>query len=140
MIKNIIKLLHTEGCSCVMEKDGEIRTFHRRGVIDLYDLYETDRQYMQGASLADKVIGKGAAALIALGKMKHVFARVISTPALDVLRKVGIPTDFDQEVPHIINRQGDGYCPLELLCDKLETPEEMYPVIQKFVETLKSNH
>ena len=133
-MKRLIELLHSEGCSCVIESQGEIRAFRQRGVADLYDLYQNERDFMQNAQLADKVIGKGAAALIALGKMKEVYADIISTPALNVLRQAGIPVRFGQEVPHIINRKKDGRCPLETACDGLDTPEEMLPAIRKFVE------
>mgnify|MGYP002229018007 FL=1 len=81
-MKRLIELLHSEGCSCVIESQGEIRAFRQRGVADLYDLYQNERDFMQNAQLADKVIGKGAAALIVLGKMKEVYADIISTPAL----------------------------------------------------------
>ncbi|HIY88763.1 MAG TPA: DUF1893 domain-containing protein [Candidatus Bacteroides pullicola] len=131
---DIISLLHAEGCSCVIRKGTETRIFHRRGVIDLFELYENDPAFMNGARLADKVIGKGAAALVALGGMAEVYADIISTPALNVLRRAGIPVRFGQEVPHIINRKKDGRCPLETACDGLDTPEEMLPAIRKFVE------
>ena len=81
-MKRLIELLHSEGCSCVIESQGEIRAFRQHGVADLYDLYQNERDFMQNAQLADKVIGKGAAALIVLGKMKEVYADIISTPAL----------------------------------------------------------
>ena len=139
MVKeNLIDLLHAEGCSCVIRKGDEARLFRRRGVIDLFELYENDPAFMRGARLADKVIGKGAAAVVVLGGMTEVYADVISTPALDILRQAGIPVSFGQEVPCIINRRGDGRCPLETACDGLRTPEEMLPVIREFVTTLKA--
>ena len=101
-MKRLIELLHSEGCSCVIESQGEIRAFRQRGVADLYDLYQNERDFMQNAQLADKVIGKGAAALIVLGKMKEVYADIISTPALSLLRAAGIKTSFGKEVPFII--------------------------------------
>ena len=117
---DIISLLHAEDCSCVIQKGAETRIYRRRGVIDLFELYEGDPGFMRGARLADKVIGKGAAALVALGGMAEVYADLISTPALTVLRQAGIPTRFGQEVPYIINRKKDGRCPLETACDGLE--------------------
>ena len=135
---DIISLLHAEGCSCVICKGAETRIYRRRGVIDLFELYEGDPGFMHGARLADKVIGKGAAALVALGGMAEVYADLISTPALTVLRQTGIPTRFGQEVPYIINRKKDGRCPLETACDGLDTPEEMLPAIRAFVERMRS--
>ena len=117
---DIISLLHAEDCSCVIQKGAETRIYRRRGVIDLFELYEGDPGFMRGARLADKVIGKGAAALAALGGMAEVYADLISTPALTVLRQAGIPTR-----------------PLETACDSLDTPEEMLPAIRAFVERMK---
>lgn len=54
---------------------------------------------MKGAAIADKVIGKGAAALMVLGGFKTVYADIISTPALALLCEAGIETTFAQEVP-----------------------------------------
>ena len=52
-MKRLIELLHSEGCSCVIESQGEIRAFRQRGVADLYDLYQNKRDFMQNAQLAD---------------------------------------------------------------------------------------
>lgn len=94
---------------------------------------------MKGAAIADKVIGKGAAALMVLGGFKTVYADIISTPALALLCEAGIETTFAQEVPHIINRDKTGWCPLETACMELNTVEEMYPVIQNFISRIRAN-
>ena len=116
----------------------EVRTFTQRGVADLYDLYQADSAFMKGAAIADKVIGKGAAALMVLGGFKTVYADIISTPALALLCEAGIETTFAQEVPHIINRDKTGWCPLETACMELNTVEEMYPVIQNFISRIRA--
>ena len=137
-MEDIIGLLHTGGYSCVIKKNTEIRTFTQRGVADLYDLYQTDASFMLGASVADKVIGKGAAALMVLGGIKQVYADVISTPALEVLQQAGVSVSFSKEVPHIINRNKTGWCPLETACDKIKSVQEMFPVIRDFITTLRT--
>lgn len=114
-MESIIDILHKGGYSCVMKNREEVRTFTQRGVADLYDLYQADSAFMKGAAIADKVIGKGAAALMVLGGFKTVYADIISTPALALLCEAGIETTFAQEVPHIINRDKTGWCPLESL-------------------------
>lgn len=138
-MESIIDILHKGGYSCVMKNREEVRTFTQRGVADLYDLYQADSAFMKGAAIADKVIGKGAAALMVLGGFKTVYADIISTPALALLCKAGIETTFAQEVPHIINRDKTGWCPLETACMELNTVEEMYPVIQNFISRIRQN-
>ena len=63
---------------------------------------------------------------------------IISTPALALLCEAGIETTFAQEVPHIINRDKTGWCPLETACMELNTVEEMYPVIQNFISRIRA--
>ena len=49
-----------------------IRTFTQRGVADLYDLLTQEPDFLKGASIADKVVGKGAAALMILGGIREL--------------------------------------------------------------------
>lgn len=137
-MESIIDILHTGGYSCVIKNQTEIRTFTQRGVADLYDLYHSDPSFMKGASIADKVIGKGAAAMMVLGGIENVYADIISTPALTLLRETGIETTFAQEVPHIINRDKTGNCPLETACGKTNSVSEIYPIIQNFITNIRS--
>ena len=133
----LIRLLNEGGYSCVVRHGDETRTFSRRGVTALYDLYRTDRGVLQGAWLTDKVVGKGAAALMVLGGVARVWTRVISTPALSLLRNGGVEVDFAEEVPCIINRTRTGRCPLETLCDVSDNPAALYPVIEDFVRRMR---
>ena len=57
-MNHLIPLLHEGGFSCVIANQGETRTFTQRGVADLYTLYNNDPAFMQGAVIADKVVGK----------------------------------------------------------------------------------
>ena len=88
------------------------------------------------AFVADKVVGRGAAALMILGGVKGVFARVISMPALEFFRTYGVDAAFATEVPHIINRQGTDWCPLEKRCIHAQTVEECREIIDRFVREL----
>ena len=65
-MEELINLLHSGGYSCVIANGDNIRTFTQRGVADLYDLLTQEPDFLKGASIADKVVGKGAAALMIL--------------------------------------------------------------------------
>ena len=97
----LIELLHAGNYSCVVENRYGLHTFGRRGVADLYEVYREHAEWLDHASLADKVIGKGAAALMVLGGVERVYADVISTPALTLLQEAKIAVTFGQEVPRI---------------------------------------
>lgn len=133
IMEEIIELLHRDKCSCVIA-NGEIRMFRQRGVADLYELLSREPEFLQGSSIADKVIGKAAAALMILGGVKEIYADVISEPALALLRETAVKVSFGQAVDHIINRTQTGWCPLETICYPIKSAQELLPLIRQFIE------
>ena len=91
--RQAVERLLAEGCSCVIRNGGTMRSFHQRGVSDLWRLLHEEPELLRGAFIADKVVGKGAAALMAAGGVRGVFARTVSRPALDLLSEAGIPVE-----------------------------------------------
>lgn len=110
-----------------------MRIFRERGVADLFRL-------LRGAFIADKVVGKGAAALMVLGGVEGLFADVVSRPALELLAGAGIAVEYTVVVPGIMNRAGTGTCPVEQLCAGAETAAECLPLIEGFMQKMKEQH
>lgn len=130
--------LHHLGCSCVID-DGIIMTVCRqRGVSDLLRIFRTTPSLLDGCFIADKVVGKGAAAIMSVGKVSAVYADTISRPALDMLQTAGITVSYGVCVPAIINRAGTGLCPVEKLCADISEPAQCLPLIQSFVDSLQN--
>ena len=127
-MEELINLLHTGGYSCTIANGGKIRTFTQRGVADLYDLLTQEPEFLKGALIADKVVGKGAAALMILGGIKELYTDIISTKALELFRKSDVKVDFAQEVDFIWNRDRTGGCPVETMCSEVESAEEILPL------------
>lgn len=138
-MNELINLLHTGGYSCVIANKEKTRTFTQRGVADLYDLLTLEPDFLKGASIADKVVGKGAAALMILGGVKEVYADVISSHALTLFSKSEVKVNFSQEVPFIRNRDQTGWCPVETLCKETDSPEEILLLIQEFLRKIRGN-
>ena len=132
-MENLIDLLHKGSYSCVVGNQQGVFIYTRRGVADLYELYQNDPEKLLNANIADKVVGKAAATLMVLGKIKNVYADVISTPALDILRQFGVTVDYAIEVPFIKNREKSGICPLETLCSNCKSIKEVMFVIKDFM-------
>lgn len=137
MIDDLIKILHDGGHSLVVA-NGVIRTFDGRGVSDLYHLLTEDPGFLQGAEIADKVVGKGAAALMIIGGIASLYTDVISAPALQLLRESHVKVSFGKQVDNIINRKGDGICPVETLCLPCATARECLPLITQFIRSIKN--
>ena len=47
------------------------------------------------------------------------------------------PVSYTVAVPHIINRAGDGICPVERLCAGARTAAECLPLIEGFLTASK---
>lgn len=100
-MQTLIDTLHQGGYSCVVRNHGETRTFRQRGVADLWSLCQDNENFLNGALIADKVVGKGAAALMVYGGICEVHADVISSPALALLEANGIRVTFRTKTgPH----------------------------------------
>ena len=116
------------GYTCVVISDSEEYVSYDRGVKPLLSLLRTERSY-QGAVAADKCVGAGAAHLYVLLGVRAVWANVISMPAVEVLQQNGINVFYEQCVPHIINRKGDGICPFEETVMQIQDPTTAFTAI-----------
>ena len=85
----LVDLLHNGGYTLVVGHCDEVRTFSQRGVADLMDLLEKDPAFLQGAWIADKVVGKAAAALMIKGGVVRLHTDTLSQPAFELLIKMG---------------------------------------------------
>ncbi len=132
-MERLKQMLHNGGYSCVIGKGEEVRTFMRRGVADLFWLLKNEPSFLYNAFLADKVVGKGAAALAVLGGVQRVYADTMSQAAFDLLCENGVPTETAEVVPFIRNRKGDGMCPVETLCLNAPTAADCLPKIETFM-------
>lgn len=111
-LSSLADILHKEKCTCIIWKNDKVSLYHQRGIKDLFCLLKSSEAELSDALVADKVVGKGAAALMILGGVKAVHADVISIPALNLLNEAHIPVEYSKLVPNIINRAGTGICPV----------------------------
>lgn len=118
----------------MVKKDDKVFTSSDRGVKPLLHLLEDEKDFLKGASVADKVVGKAAALLMVLGGIKEVHTNVISEPAVEVFEKHHIPYFYEEKVKRIINRKGDGLCPMETLCMDIEEPTAAFEKIKEWLE------
>ena len=127
--------LKTGAYTCVACKGDVTYTATERGVKPLLCWLD------QGIDLsdfcaADRVVGRATAFLYCLLGVKAVYARVISTPAAQVLRENGIAVFYDREVPGIINRKGDGPCPFENAVLRIDDAESALGAIRNQMECM----
>jgi len=115
--------------TCVLCRGEEVYFTDQRGVRPLLTWLDQGLQG-EGFSAADRVVGRATAFLYCLLGVKEVYARVMSTPAMEVLRANNITALCDREVDGIINRRGDGPCPFEAAVLHIREPREALEAIR----------
>jgi hypothetical protein len=121
-----------------LAKGNILKTSHKRGVIPLMEMIRDNRDMMQGAVIADKVIGKAAALLAVAYKVKQVYTEILSQQAKKVLDQYSIFYQYERCVDYIQNRSKSGQCPMEKLTKDTDDPKTAYSLILKYyLEVLK---
>lgn len=127
-------LLIKESYSLVIYKDGKIiTTSNERGLKPLMEALKEYKEELEGAVLADKIIGKAGALLAIYGGVKEIYAHTLSDCAKDILTKNEMKFESNRVVPYIINRDGSDKCPMEKLVENIESPEDAYKSILDFI-------
>lgn len=112
-IEKAKKLLSGGNFTCVLCKGDTSYTSTGKGVSPMLTFLENGTE-LRGFSAADKIVGKAAAMLFVCAGVTEVFAEVMSKAALNYLKERGIACSYGVLTDKIINRKGDGLCPMEL--------------------------
>ena len=124
------------GCTCALVGKDEVITSIDRGVAPLLKLLDAGKN-VKGFSAADKVLGKGSALLYVLLGVFEIHTGVISLAALEVLKAHGISVYYEQSVENIINRKGDGPCPIETALEVTNDPMRAVGIIKNTLRKIK---
>lgn len=116
-----IELLEKEDLSLVVVKDSEvIYKSYEKGIKPMYYVATSLPERAKGSSIADRVIGKGAAMLCKLLEVEEVYSPLISETAIQVLKKANIPFTYEKSCPYIMNMNKTGLCPVEKIAVEFE--------------------
>ena len=130
---DLLTLLDDNGYSCVVRNRGITTSYTQHGVRDLLVLQDGDR--LTGAVIADKTIGRAAAWLLVAGNVREVYTHTVCTPAREILENAGIVLHADNEIPYIVNKQGDGQCPLDSRLNEVTDLSVALDTIRHFYES-----
>ena len=120
-LEKLKKTLENGGYTCVLSDGEQTVTSTKRGISPLIGLIESGKSFV-GFAAADKVVGRAAALLYALMGVTALYAGVISAGALEVCNSNGIYVEYGKSVQYIINRNGDGVCPMEQATAQISDP------------------
>jgi hypothetical protein len=108
------RALSEEGLSLVVAKNGELLFKSKsHGVRDLLAMIREVGQLVEGASLADSIVGRAAALLCVYSKITNVYGVTMSEGAIPIFKANGIRSEYGTLVPKILNREKNGICPFE---------------------------
>ena len=134
--KELALSLLQEGNTCALVGEGRTLCSTKRGVAPLLAWLENEEN-CQGMFAADKVVGRAAAFLYVLLGVSEVHALVLSESAEEVLLRFKIPYSFEEKVPAIRNRSGDGFCPMEQAVLEIDEPNDALLAIKKRLAELQ---
>lgn len=123
--------------SCVVIKDGKIVSIAcDRGIAPIIEMYESGLLY--GAVVVDKIVGKAAAQIMTLGGVKQCLGVTMSKSAYEYLSKNGIIAEYETLADYIVNRSGDGICPMEEAVIDIDDPTEALAAVKRRLEELRT--
>ena len=131
------ELLAKNSFTLVLVKEKNVYTSERRGVAPLLELLNGGAD-VRGFSAADRVVGKAAALLYCLLGVKEVYAEVMSELAQKALLSHGIFCESARTVPRIINRTGDGPCPMEAAVEHIDDPAAAKLAIEEKLKRMQN--
>ena len=133
----LMPTLDDGGYTCVLSDGKNTVTSKERGVAPLLQMIEDGGNY-RGYFAADKVVGAAAALLYAYMGVAQLCAHVMSERAAQVCELHGIAYRCDMIVPHIINRRGDGVCPMEHAVAQTDDPRAAVSIIADKLKAMSS--
>ncbi len=125
------KLYSTNASLVVLYSNGEIKEYYQNRIKDIKEILHNDRQALQGAVIADKVIGKVASSILTIAGVEEIYADVMSKYAIPVLDKNNIKYQYKNLVDFIQNNEKTGMCPME---NKYKEEKDISKIYNQIIE------
>ncbi len=118
-----ISQIQAGAATCIVVKHNRIiSSGSPRGIAHVIHLYKSGT--LKNAFVADKIIGKAAAMLFTLGGVKSCYGENVSQSAVLWLREHNVEISYSNCSEYIVNRKGDGMCPMETVVKDLHDENE----------------
>jgi iron complex outermembrane receptor protein len=134
-----LQRLVDEKLSILVEQDGkELYRSTLPGVRPLLEMVDRFPDGLEGADVADRVVGGCAARVFVLLGVKKVRGMTGSESAVGILSAAAIEFSFDRTVADIRNRDDTDSCPFEKLSREHEDPAELVAAMRVKLEQLRA--
>lgn len=123
--------------TCIIYRnDKVIFTSEYRGVRPMMEYMKSYGPSQEPLTIIDRIMGKGAVLLAVLIGATNIKTPIISEPALALALKHKHQVEYGKKIPFVINRTGDGRCPIESSILDIDDIEEGYEVIKVTIAEL----
>lgn len=126
--QDLIEKLNTNSL-VIYTQDKNIITSQEHNLTPLLNYIENNT--LENSYAFDKTIGRAAALLYAYDNANYVYAKTISKPAIDVLKKYNIQFEAENIIDEIPNKTKTDICPFEKLIKNIDNPTQAYGMIYK---------
>jgi hypothetical protein len=134
------KRLKEDSLTLTVAKNGSI-IFETasHGVSGFLEAIEEFGDRLEGASVADRVVGKAIALLCIYTKIKAVYAMTLSKTALAVLEENGVYHESNELVENILDTNKTELCPFEKLATRISSSKDAYERLKALQTSLRCN-
>ena len=134
-----LELISTDDTVFAAVSDNDTITSPVKGISFVASLCNESKD-LSRYCVADKIVGKAAAMLFVLLNVKVLHAKTLSKAGKKVLEDSGVDFTYDVLTDMIVNRTGDGMCPMECAVKEDSLPYEALKHINETIARLKSAH
>ncbi len=131
-----VSMIEQGKATCVVVRDNKIvDASSPKGIYYLIELYE--KGMLKNAFLADTIIGKAASMILSLADAEGCYGENMSEPATKWLSAKGISFSYKNKSEFIMNRKGDGMCPMEETVKDLNDEKEALEALKNKITELR---
>lgn len=120
----------------VLRDERTVYTSKSPGIRAALALHDRNPEWLSGAVIVDRIIGRAAAMIFLDGGAAAVYGSVMNRQAMAELTSKGVRVRAGTLVDTIINRRGDGPCPMEETVKGITDPAVGIPALRQTVRRL----
>ena len=130
--------LSEDGLTLSIVKNGEV-VFETvsHGVSGFLEAVEKFGDELEGASVADRIVGRAVALLCVYAKVGAVYAMVLSRNAKELLEENMVHYEWKRLVENILNVNKTELCPFERLAMEISSPRDAYERLKALQTSLR---
>lgn len=136
-IQIAMQALNDNNYTIAVVKNEEVIYFSfDRGIKPLYSLIKTQKNILESASVADKVVGLAAAMFYVDAGIRELSTDIISEKSLQLLQDHNIVCYYCKLVPNIQNFDKTSLCPIERLALSSANVDDLANAIEGFFKAV----